>query len=114
MSVTGPKIVRQEVDAPHAALELVVPEDLYYLQGHFAGRPILPGVVQIHWAIELAESVFGHMGAFSGIEAMKFHRTIEPLAVLSLELEHADAGGKLRFRYTSEQGIHSQGRVLFE
>jgi len=94
------------------SLSVDVPADLVYLQGHFPGQPVLPGVVQIHWAIEHAAKQFGALGTFKGIEALKFHRIIEPGTDLSLELEFS--GGKLRFAYSSGQGVHSQGRILFE
>lgn len=93
-------------------VDIDVPADLEYLQGHFPEQPVVPGVVQVHWAIERATDHFGALGAFKGIEALKFHRIIEPDTNLKLELEFSD--GKLRFSYSSEFGRHSQGRILFE
>ena len=84
-----------------------------YLQGHFPGQPVLPGVVQLHWAISLARRGLSLPPNFIGIEALKFHRIIEPSTPLRLALEQSDDAGKLRFSYTSELGTHSQGRILF-
>ena len=95
-----------------ASFDIEVPVDLVYLQGHFPGQPVLPGVVQVHWAIERGTETFGDLGQFKGIDALKFHRIIEPNTDLQLQLEFAH--GVLRFSYTSEHGQHSQGRILFE
>ena len=95
-----------------ASFDIQVPADLEYLRGHFPGQPVLPGVVQVHWAIERGAESFGALGTFKGIEALKFHRIIEPNTELKLELEYSR--GVLRFSYTSVHGQHSQGRILFE
>ena len=108
-----PVIVSQAFNPPHVAVELIVSEDLFFLQGHFPGRPVLPGVVQVHWAILLAESSLSLNPIFLGLEALKFHRIIKPGARLELALEHVESSGRLKFSYTSELGLHSQGRALF-
>lgn len=114
MNVVDPQIVSTSVTPPRADFELIVPEKLYFLQGHFPNRPVLPGVVQIHWAVELAKSSLGLNAAFKGIEALKFHRIIKPQTPLTLRLERAEATGKLHFSYLSDLGMCSQGRILFE
>ena len=114
MNVVDPQIVSTTVTPPRADYELIVPDELYFLQGHFPDRPVLPGVVQIHWAVELAKSSLGLDAAFKGIEALKFHRIIEPQTPLRLTLELATATGKLLFSYQSDVGVCSQGRILFE
>ena len=113
MTAIEPRITGETIEPPRADFELVVPEELYYLQGHFPGRPVLPGVVQVHWAITLAQRVLSLQPNFIGIEALKFHRIIEPLTPLRLALEQSEDAAKLRFSYTSDFGTHSQGRILF-
>ena len=114
MTTTQPRIIRETIEPPRADFELVVPEDLYYLQGHFPGRPVLPGVVQVHWAITLAKQALHLQGEFTGIKALKFHRIIEPSTSFTLTLEHSAEPDRLRFSYSSELGKHSQGSILFE
>ena len=113
MTVFLPIIVSEAIDPPHGEFELVVPQDLFYLKGHFPEAPVLPGVTQIHWAISLAGPRLSLKPTFLGIEALKFHRIIKPMTRLKLALEHVEASGKLQFTYTSDLGLHSQGRVLF-
>jgi len=114
LSLADPKIVASTVKPPQAAYELIVPGKLCFLQGHFPDRPILPGVVQIRWAVELAKSSLGLNGTFRSIEGLKFHRIIEPQIRLKLTLEFPAPTGKLHFTYRSDLGVHSQGRILFE
>lgn len=114
MNIVDPEIISQSIEPPQASYELAVPEQLYYLQGHFPEKPILAGVVQLQWAVELASAVFTNLRNFKGIEALKFHRIIEPHARLTLALELTEATGKLHFSFSSEDGVHSQGRLLFE
>ena len=114
MNAVNPEIINESIDSNRAEFDIQVPADLYFLQGHFPGEPVLPGVVQVHWAIQLAGEHFNLKPSFAGIEALKFHRIIEPETPLRLVLELNEESGKLTFSYTSEFGKHSQGRVLFE
>lgn len=50
---------------PHehvAQLQLHMPQDLIYFEGHFPGFQILPGVVQLDWAIHFACKLFNIQG----------------------------------------------------
>ena len=114
MSVIDPEIVRESIAPTRAEFEITVPEELFYLQGHFPQQPILPGVIQVHWAVMLAAARLGVEPSFKGFEALKFHRVIKPLTPLKLTLEKVEETGKLRFSYQSDLGIHSQGRIVFE
>ena len=114
MSIVSPEIVSESVDSNRAEFDIRVPPELVFLQGHFPGEPVLPGVVQVHWAIELASERFDLKPDFTAIEGLKFHRVIEPGAALRLVVEYDDAPGRMRFCYTSGGDTCSQGRVLFK
>jgi 3-hydroxymyristoyl/3-hydroxydecanoyl-(acyl carrier protein) dehydratase len=114
MDVVNPQIVNESVDSNRAEFEIRVPADLIYLQGHFPDEPVLPGVVQVHWAIQLASERFDLKPEFAGIDGLKFHHIIEPDISLRLELELVAETGKLHFSYLSDSGVYSQGRILFE
>ena len=47
-----------------AVVEMRPSPALIYFDGHFDDAPILPGVVQIDWAIELGRGLFGFTGGF--------------------------------------------------
>jgi hypothetical protein len=91
-------------------LRLRLPADLAQFEGHFPAAPVLPGVVQLHWAVEEGRRRFGLRGGFAGLKQLKFMRPLLPGDEAALEL-HPDGDG-LRFSYDSAQGRHSSGRVL--
>jgi acyl-CoA synthetase (AMP-forming)/AMP-acid ligase II len=94
-------------------LELTVPADLLYFDGHFAVAPVLPGVVQVDWVIHYGAHYLGRGGSFAGIQALKFQQMIRPDQPVRLELSRDAAKGSLAFRYFSEAGAHASGRILF-
>jgi 3-hydroxymyristoyl/3-hydroxydecanoyl-(acyl carrier protein) dehydratase len=102
-----------ERDAARVLLELTVPADLLYLDGHFDAAPVLPGVVQVDWAIHYGEMYLGRAGVFAGMHALKFQQMIRPECPVRLELSRDAAKGSLAFRYFSEAGAHASGRILY-
>ncbi len=102
-----------ELAGARARLELVVPAGHPCFDGHFPGRPILPGVVQIDWAIRLGEQHLGPCTPFRGFGPIKFMRTIGADATLLLALERDAARNVLRFDYSEAGATCSTGRVLF-
>ena len=55
-----------------------------FFQGHFPGRPIMPGVLQVE-ALGLAGS--GKLVYFMSIDGVKFRKPVEPGVLLKLEVE---------------------------
>ena len=67
-----------------------------YFQGHFPGRPIMPGVLQVEALAQaagvLAVESLGLAGSgklvyFMSIDGVKFRRPVEPGVLLKLEVE---------------------------
>ena len=110
---TEPIVVAKRVVPPEAELELEIPADLEYFAGHFAGAPVVPGVVQLKWAIEAARRHLGASGELAGMEALKFQHVLGPSAVATLTLKWVAADGKLYFSYASAAARFSSGRLLF-
>lgn len=101
-------------DSPSRKLfELIVPPELLYFDGHFSIAPVLPGVVQVDWAIHYGRLHFGLAGGFAGMNAVKFQQMIRPGTPVQLELNWDEARRSLNFRYFSEAGAHASGRILF-
>jgi len=94
-------------------LDLRIPRDLVYFDGHFDDTPVLPGVVQIQWAIVYGREHLGVTGAFVRLEAIKFHRLIRPGSAVRLQLEWRVANSSLVFVVDSAGGTHASGRVVF-
>lgn len=109
-----PQAQWRERRAPQAALSLDIVPQLRVLDGHFPGTPVLPGVVQLDWAIAFARKAFADLpGRFLRVEQLKFQRPVLPPVQLDLALEWKAAARQLSFRYSSQQGTHSSGRVQF-
>ncbi|PWF41549.1 ApeI family dehydratase [Massilia glaciei] len=94
-------------------LELSAPAQLVYFEGHFEAAPVLPGVVQLDWAIFYGRRHFALGPQFRAVHALKFQHLIRPETTVWLELNHDAARDSLNFRYFSDAGQHSGGRILF-
>ncbi|EWG98967.1 ApeI family dehydratase [Halomonas sp. BC04] len=98
--------------AETCTLTLEVPERLAYLEGHFDEYPLVPGVVMVQWAIQLARESFGELGDFQGIERLKFQRPLQPGTRFTLALTRREEG--IAFVLDSHQGRHCAGRVRLQ
>jgi 3-hydroxyacyl-[acyl-carrier-protein] dehydratase len=110
---TEPIVVEQRVAPPEAELRLEIPADLEYFAGHFDGAPVVPGVVQIKWAVEAARRHLGASGALVSMEALKFQRVLLPGHVATLTLRWVVAESKLHFSFESADARYSSGRLTF-
>jgi len=95
-----------------ATLSLFVPANLIYFSGHFPGHPVLPGVVQVDWAITFAREYLRVPESFRGMEAVKFHAFISPNTSLELTLRYEPLKETLRFTYASGSRRFSSGRIV--
>lgn len=108
-----PQVRLIERDGQRALLELIVPSTLFYFDGHFTQAPVLPGVVQVDWAIRYGREHFAVAPGFRGIHALKFQQVVRPDVPFQLELKYDSASCTLHFRYFSDAGQHAGGRILF-
>jgi 3-hydroxymyristoyl/3-hydroxydecanoyl-(acyl carrier protein) dehydratase len=97
----------------HARLTLEVAQDLVYFQGHFPQVPLLPGVVQLTWAIELARTHLKLTGQFQSLASIKFMHVIQPGSRVDLLLDHDATRHSLQFEYRIEPHSCSAGTVRF-
>lgn len=105
-----PRWLGEHRESPETCrVTLEVPERLAFLEGHFDGFPLVPGVVMIQWAIDLAGETFGALGGFQGVERLKFQRMLRPGARFTLALEKRPGG--LTFTLDSRDGRHASGRI---
>ncbi|NND68205.1 MAG: AMP-binding protein [Halioglobus sp.] len=108
-----PVTSREELGGGGRRLLLHAPTDSPYFEGHFREAPILPGVVQLRWAEQLARDELGLAGEFAGMRGVKFTAVTFPLEQLVLDLRWDAASGELRFTYESTRGRHSEGTLLY-
>ena len=94
-------------------LQLIVPLDLAHFTGHFPQTPVLPGVVQVDWAQQLARSLIKDLPPrFSGMEVLKFQQLVRPGDPLQLSLRFDASRGKLYFAFRNGEAPCSSGRIL--
>jgi 3-hydroxymyristoyl/3-hydroxydecanoyl-(acyl carrier protein) dehydratase len=93
-------------------LLLDVSAELCWFSGHFAGHPVLPGVVQLHWAACAAKLFFGHAEPPHRIDRLKFKKVVIPPQIVELRLEKPRPG-EVQFEFSSRTEVHSEGRMKF-
>ncbi|MEX3955107.1 AMP-binding protein [Trinickia sp. EG282A] len=96
---TGVDVLARLDDADAWHYELRVPPTLVHFSGHFPGLPILPGVVMVDWAIDLASDHLDGVREIKSIHRLKFMAPVPPNATLRLTLGHDAARGSVRFSY---------------
>lgn len=109
-----PEVVSQREENGEWHLELDVPLDLAHFTGHFPKTPILPGVVQVDWAQNLARQLMTVPPRFCGMEVLKFQQLARPGDRLQLHLRFDAERGKLYFSYRNGEAACSSGRILLE
>jgi 3-hydroxymyristoyl/3-hydroxydecanoyl-(acyl carrier protein) dehydratase len=94
-------------------LTLRIPLDLAYFPGHFPQAPVLPGAVQIGWALAFATTRLGTPERCDAMEALKFQQLLRPGDRADLTLQHDAARHKLHFAYRHGDKTYSSGRLAW-
>lgn len=90
---------------------LLVPFDLALFAGHFPTIPLLPGMSQVAWAVDIARAHLPGVGPLAGILAAKFRRLVRPGMQLQLDVQWSAAAGELQFEYRHGAEAASTGRL---
>lgn len=93
--------------------EAFIPSDLDWLDGHFDGSPVVPGVAILSWAMELASDALG--ACFGGfcLDSVKFTAPVFPGDRFSLEIDLSKSGG---FSFVAKTGgdVAAKGAISFK
>lgn len=114
MQINGdfPHIAAIEEAGDEVLLRLEVAPDLAWFRGHFPGQPVLPGIIQVHWAAEVASALFDLDGPPRHIKRLKFSNIVVPPRTVELVLaRHGEREVQFTVRSVDQQ--HSQGRLVF-
>lgn len=112
MNTLLPEIIAQRDDgADRLTLTLRIQPELDYFVGHFPELPLLPGVVQVDWAVRFGRELLQARGDFVSLDNLKFQAMIVPNATVQLALEWQAASGRLNFAYTQGETVMSSGRI---
>jgi 3-hydroxymyristoyl/3-hydroxydecanoyl-(acyl carrier protein) dehydratase len=95
-------------------LVLQLPPELIHFDGHFPQAPVLPGVLQVGWALALAAPRLGTSMHCREMESLKFQQLLRPCDEVELTLRLDAARGKLHFTYSLAGAHASSGRLCVE
>ena len=110
--VNFPEITQIQTLDEKVELSLFLDPSIAYFEGHFPGLPILPGVAQLHWAVELGKQYLGLPDTgVTSVEVLKFSHILQPGDEVRLTFEKKSPQ-KFVFSYTSEKGSHASGRIV--
>lgn len=82
------RIIHFDLENRIAVAYQEVREDAYWVRGHIPGRPLLPGVLMIESAAQLASFMVSRLLetdrflGFGGVESTRFRLTVSPPATL--------------------------------
>jgi AMP-binding enzyme len=108
---TMPEVREMREVADGAELDLVIPGDLAYLEGHFPGFPIVPGVVLIDWVIELAARHLAVPVEVGQKFAVKFRHVVRPGEPVTLSLRYEAGRSQLGFEYRNGRQPLATGTI---
>lgn len=94
-------------------LALRIPLDLAYFPGHFPQAPVLPGAVQVGWALAFASARLGTPLRCHVMEALKFQQLLRPGDRADLTLRYDPVRHKLHFAYRYGETSYSSGRLAW-
>lgn len=108
----APQVLEQVETDGQWSLQLLVPPDLAYFSSHFPTAPVLPGVVQVDWALSLGRQLMDLPPRFVGMEVLKFQQLMRPGDEIQLHLRFDRERGKLYFAYRNDTAACSSGRIV--
>lgn len=111
-SHTTPAILDATRSGDECTVQLCVPTDLACFPGHFPQAPVLPGAMQVAWALRLSAEHLGTAADCHEMEALKFQRLLRPGDSATLHLRFDRASGKLHFVYRHGDTTYSSGRLV--
>lgn len=89
-----------------------IPLDLCYFAGHFAEFPLVPGVIEIQWAREVAAQFAWGQSAITHLENLKYQHFIRPNDHIVLQLQWDKNKNKIIFTFKNENKTCASGRMV--
>lgn len=92
---------------------ITIAEDSHWFSGHFPDNPILPGVAQLKYVVDLISAHCGTDLHIAGLSRVKFRKIIHPGEVLNIEVTSTAAKDQYMFSITSGNEDVCSGRMSF-
>ncbi len=98
-------------DDLQAEIAFMLKPDLAFFAGHFPGRPILAGVVQVHLAARLAEEIWGVTPPSHEVSRMKFRKVLQAGQPVVLVLKRDAETQRIAFSWSRHGAPVSEGVI---
>jgi 3-hydroxymyristoyl/3-hydroxydecanoyl-(acyl carrier protein) dehydratase len=105
-----PEVLEERRGSDFLERSCLVPRDLSCFPGHFPGLPVVPGVLQLDWAMELAADLLEGAPDVAEIESLKLRAPLRPGGRFRIHVRVAPEA-RIDFRIWSEGCEHAKGRV---
>ena len=112
MNLPHTEVMQAQPDTVHLQLSLTTDDAAF--RGHFPGMPVLAGVVQLDWALQLARLHLGVRQRTATDFQLRCSRLIVPDRALLLKLRLNRAKGRLEFDYWLGGERASAGHLRLE
>ncbi len=109
-----PKSIQIERSGHTLTVNMKADANLIYFKGHFESAPVLAGVVQVGWVIQLIEAEFAVNLLFKGLKLVKFTRLILPETALTLTLQYKPGDCTIKFQINDLDERCASGLLMFE
>lgn len=107
-----PRVLSLDGDQSQVRLSLEISTEMNWFRGHFPDQPVLPGVIQLHWAVLVAGSYFDFTTTPKEVKRLKFKKVVTPPAILDLTVALYD-DDEVQFRFGDSDEQYSEGRLVF-
>lgn len=108
-----PRVLSVHEESSEYCLQMDITPQLDCFRGHFPGNPVLPGVVQLHWAVVVSMAYFDFDYVPVEIKRLKFKNVVIPPRVVELKISRSGQH-EVRFNYSGLGLRHSEGRLIFD
>jgi len=105
-----PSITAIERNSDNVLLNLTINANLRCFKGHFDDVAVVPGVVQLDWAVTFAREYLAMQGDVLEVSVLKFQKLLFPEMKVQLEIIKKTAK-KFTFRYYMADDKFSSARV---
>ena len=98
-------------DGDEAEIAITLSPDLIWFRGHFPDQPVLPGIAQVHIAVQWAEKLWAWSPAGANLTRLKFRKILKPNESVRLSLARDVAKQTLRFAFQLRDLVVSEGTI---
>lgn len=89
-----------------------VPSSLIYFEGHFAEFPLVPGVIELQWVVDLLPDFFTQGFRIVRVDNLKFQKFLRPNDEMELSLNWDSGKSRVQFQLKTAGEMCGSGFVV--